>query len=256
MRILFINPNTSPGFTDKVAAIAGRRASSGTQVIVANSNAGPRSIESVYDELLSAPGTLQVALERIDEYDALVIACYSDHPTVYALREVTDKPVVGIAEASMLYACILGHRFSVVTTNQEWEPLLWDAVRHYGLAERCASVRSTGMAVLELESADSATTERKIIDAARLAVTQDGADVICLGCAGMAGLDDIVSQALGVPVIDGVVAALKLIEGALSAGWRTSKRLAYARPHHKDLDNLPEIFLAPYHRPDASPSPD
>lgn len=251
MRILFINPNTSPGFTDKVAAIAGRRAFPGTHVIATNPAAGPRSIESIYDELLSAPGTLQVALERLDECDALVIACYSDHPTVYALREVTDKPVVGIAEASMLYACILGHRFSVVTTNREWEPLLWDAVHHYGLAGRCASVCSTGMAVLELESADSATTERKIIDAARQAVEQDGADVICLGCAGMAGLDEVVSRALGVPVIDGVVAALKLMEGALAAGWLTSKRLAYARPHHKELDHLPAIFSQPYIRPDA-----
>jgi allantoin racemase len=251
MRILFINPNTSPGFTGKVRAIAGRHAAPGTEILAANPAAGPRSIESIYDELLSAAGTLEVALNHLDRCDALVIACYSDHPAVYALREITDKPVIGIAEASMLYACLLGHRFSVVTTNREWEPLLGDAVRHYGLAERCASVRSTGMAVLELETLDSRTTESKIIDAARLAVEQDGADVICLGCAGMAGLDDVVGQALHVPVIDGVVAALKLMEGAVSAGWHTSKRLAYARPHYKALDQLPALFLRPYAPPGA-----
>lgn len=246
MRLLFINPNTSAAFTAKIGAIAERHAAPGTVCLAVNPTAGPRSIESIYDELLSSAGTLQVAIEHLDQVDGIALACYSDHPTVYALREITSKPVVGIAEASMLLACILGHKFSVVTTNKEWEPLLWDAVRHYGLAERCASVRSTGMAVLELETADSATTDRKIIEAARLALEEDGAEVICLGCAGMAGLDEKVSAALNVPVVDGVVAALKLLEGAVATGLFTSKRTAYAQPHAKPLDNLPPIFSRPY----------
>lgn len=246
MRLLFINPNTSASFTEKVGTIAGRHAFPGTETVAVNPTSGPRSIESIYDELLSSIGTLEIAIENLDDYDAFVIACYSDHPTVYALREITDKPVVGIAEASMLLSCILGHQFSVVTTNREWEPLLWDAVRHYGLAERCASVRSTGMAVLDLETADGETTDTAIIAAARLAVEQDGADVICLGCAGMAGLDEKVAAALGVPVVDGVVAALKMLEGAVSAGLHTSKRLAYARPQYKDVINLKPIFTTPY----------
>lgn len=252
MNILLINPNTSPGFTEKVAAIAARHAFPGTKTIAVNPSSGPRSIESIYDELLSSSGTLQVAIERLDEFDAFVIACYSDHPTVYALREITDKPVIGIAEASMLLACILGHKFSVVTTNKEWEPLLWDAARHYGLAERCASVRSTGMAVLDLETASPEMTENAIIAAARRAVEEDGADVICLGCAGMAGLDQKVSAAVGVPVIDGVVAALKILEGVVAAGLRTSKRQAYAQPQFKALDNLDPIFAQPYARGDAN----
>ncbi len=246
MRILFINPNTSASFTAKIQAIAERHALPTTAVIATNPTAGPRSIECIYDELLSAAGTLEVAIRHLDDCDAFVIACYSDHPTVYALREITDKPVLGIAEASMLTACMLGHKFSVVTTNQEWEPLLSDAVRHYGLAERCASVRSTGMAVLALETAVPDHTDALIIQAARTAVEQDGADVICLGCAGMAGLDEKVAAALGVPVIDGVVSALKLLEGVVATGLRTSKRLAYARPQYKQLDNLPEIFARPY----------
>lgn len=249
MRILFINPNTSPGFTDKVRVIAAGHAFPGTETVAVNPAVGPRSIESIYDELLSAPGTLLAAIERLDEFDGFVIACYSDHPTVYALRELTDKPVIGIAEASMLVACVLGHAFSVVTTNKEWEPLLWDAARHYGLAGRCASVRSTGMAVLDLETASPETTEGAIIAAARWAVEQDGADVICLGCAGMAGLDRKVSAAVGIPVVDGVVAALKMLEGIVAAGWRTSKRLAYAQPQFKALDNLDPLFGSRYARP-------
>mgnify|MGYP001220191128 CR=1 FL=1 len=82
-----------------------------------------------------------------------------------------------------------------------------------------------------------------------MAVEQDGADVICLGCAGMAGLDKKVTAVLHVPVVDGVVSALKLLEGVAAAGLRTSKRLAYAQPQYKQLDNLPEIFARPYQKP-------
>jgi allantoin racemase len=246
MRILMINPNTSESFTEKIRSIAGRYALSTTQVLAVTAASGPRSIESIYDELLSSPGTLETALKYLDDCDGIVIACYSDHPTVYALREITDKPVVGIAEASMLTACMLGYKFSVVTTNREWEPLLWDAVRHYGLAERCASVRSTGMAVLALESASPEETYAMILSAARQAIAEDGAEVICLGCAGMAGLDKALEKELGIPVIDGVVGALKLLEGLIGYGLRTSKRLAYSRPGYKELVGLPVVFGQPY----------
>jgi allantoin racemase len=246
MRILFINPNTTDEFTARIAAIVNKYALPSTETKAVNPAQGPRSIESIYDELLSAPGTLEVLLAHRDQFDAFVVACYSDHPTVYAAREITDKPVLGIAEASMYMACMLGHKFSVVTTNAEWEPLLWDAVNHYGLAGRCASVRSTGMPVLALESAGDAEIQRLIANAARQAIEHDGAEVICLGCAGMTGLDKQLERELGVPVVDGVVAALKLLEGMVAYGLRTSKRRAYATPGRKELLGLPPIFDEPY----------
>lgn len=246
MRILLINPNTSEDFTHKIQTIASQYALPTTETLAVNPASGPRSIESIYDELLSAPGTIETALAHLDTCDAIVIACYSDHPAVYALREITDKPVVGIAEASMLIACLLGHKFSVVTTNREWVPLLWDAVRHYGLAERCASFRSTGMPVLALESASPEETYQMILNASRQALEQDGAEVICLGCAGMAGLDKRLQADLNVPVVDGVTGALKLLEGLVGYGLRTSKRLSYSRPGHKELLGYPAVFSTPY----------
>ncbi|OGO34359.1 MAG: hypothetical protein A2W35_19645 [Chloroflexi bacterium RBG_16_57_11] len=246
MRILLINPNTSHSFTAKIQAIAEKYATPGTIVQALNPESGPRSIESIYDELLSSPGTLEVSLANLDNFDAFVIACYSDHPTVYALREITDKPVLGIAEASIFVACLLGHKFSVVTTNREWEPLLWDAVRHYGMAERCASVRSTGMPVLALESASPDDTYRMILEASQQAINKDGAEVICLGCAGMSGLDKKLEAELHIPVVDGVVAALKLLEGLVGYGARTSKRLAYSQPGYKELVGYADIFSKPY----------
>lgn len=246
MRILFINPNTSEEFTAKVERVASKYASPGTEIVARTPAAGPSSIEGIYDELLSCAPTLQTALSELEHVDGIIIACYSDHPTVYALREITDKPVIGIAEASMLMASMFGYQFSIVTTNEEWVPLLWDAVRHYGLAERCASVRSTGMQVLELESKSQAEINALMLTASLKALDEDRAEVICLGCAGMAGLDKELEIKLGVPVIDGVVAALKLVEGAVGYGVKTSKRRAYAQPGYKKQINLPAVFATPY----------
>ena len=246
MKILLINPNTTQEFTDRILSIAQRYAAPSTEVAAMTPAYGPRSIESIYDELLSSMGTLELALSKLDEYDGFVIACYSDHPTIYALREVTDKPVLGIAEASMYMACMLGHKFSVVTTNEEWEPLLMDAVNHYGLADRCSSVRSTGMPVLALESASPEETYQMILTASKRAIDQDGAEVICLGCAGMTGMDKALENDLNVPVIDGVVSALKLIEGMVGYGVHTSKRKAYAIPGKKELVGVAPIFSKAY----------
>lgn len=248
MRILFINPNTSEEFTTKVERVAKSYAASGTEIVTRTPFAGPRSIEGMYDELLSCAPTLEVALPELGQVDGIVIACYSDHQAVYALREISDTPVIGIAEASMLMASMLGYRFSVVTTNEEWVPLLWDAVRHYGLAERCASVRSTGMQVLDLESKDETEVKALMRETSFMALNEDHAEVICLGCAGMSGLDKDLELELGVPVVDGVVAALKLLEGAAAYGIKTSKCRAYARPRYKELVNLPEIFATAYQK--------
>ena len=246
MRLLMLNPNTTASFTNRILEIARQTAAIGTEIVALNPTAGPRSIESVYDELLSAQGTLELALANLDACDGLCIACYSDHPAVYALREITTKPVLGIAEASMVMACLLGRKFSVVTTNDEWVPLLADAAKRYGLAERCASVRATGMPVLALDSGDEEQNFNDIVHQAQLALDEDEAEVICLGCAGMAGLDKRLEQAIGAPVVDGVKSAVKLLEGLVSCGLTTSKRRTYAQPRCKELVNLPEIFQKPY----------
>lgn len=246
MRILLINPNTSEEFTKRIQAIADRYVFPGTTAVALNPTSGPRSIESIYDELLSSPGTLELVITHMDDYDAFVIACYSDHPTIYALREITNKPVLGIAEASMYVACMLGYSFSIVTTNEEWEPLLWDAVRHYGLTERCASVRSTRMPVLALEAASPEETTGLILKTAQQAIANDNAEVICLGCAGMAGMDKALQDVLGIPVLDGVVCALKLLEGLVGYGVSNSKKRAYAQPSRKPIVGLPKIFGAVY----------
>jgi len=246
MKILLINPNTSDDFTRSIQKTAGQYALPGTEVVAVNPASGPRSIESVYDELLSAPGTLELVINERDNFDGFIIACYGNHTTTYAAREITDKPVLEIAEASMYVACMLGDKFSIISTNDEWGPIMWKTVKAYGLTQRCASVRTAGMPVLALESAGKQDAYHQILAEARRAIDEDGAEVICLGCAGMVDLDKRLEAALDVPVLDGVVCAIKLLEGVLGYGVRTSKRKAFAPPGRKELLNLPPVFARPY----------
>ena len=243
-----LNPNTTASFTHRILGIANQSAAPGTEIVALNPTTGPRSIESVYDELLSAQGTLELAIANMDSYDAIGIACYSDHPVVYALREITAKPILGIAEASMYMACMISWKFSVITTNNEWVPLLYDAVKRYGLAERCASVRAMDMPVLALESGDEEENFQAIVRQAQMALSVDSAEAICLGCAGMSGMDKRLEQAVGVPVLDGVACVVKLLEGLVGCGLLTSKKKTYSQPHSKELVNLPPIFQKPYRK--------
>lgn len=246
MKILVINPNTSDEFNRKLAQTAKAYALSSTEVSVVSAASGPKSIEGIYDEALSVQGTLQVFLDREKAFDGFVVACYSDPLAVYAMREISTKPVLGIAEASVYLACLLGSTFSIVTTNDRWKPLLLEAVRKYGVESRCASVRTTGLRVLDLEGGGEEDVATAIERTAQAAVTEDGAEVICLGCAGMSGLDKILETKLGVPVLDGFVCALKLLELFDQYGLKHSKRLTFGTPLPKELAGLPRRFSGAY----------
>jgi len=247
VRVLILNPNTSEVFTSAIQMAADKYKAPGTQVTAMNPASGPRSIESVYDQLLSCQPCLEVFINCARDYDGFVVACFGDHPVIQAAREITSKPVLGMFEASLYTACMLGYRFSVVNTgDRARDPRLWDALRRYGVAHRCASDRPTGMTVLDLESAGESSVRQRITDEARRAVEEDGADVIILGCAGMVGLDKEVQSKVGVPVVDGVAAALKLIEALIGYGVETSKAGAYSLPEAKELLNLAPVFRKPY----------
>lgn len=242
MKVLVVNPNTSQEITERINSTVQKYAASTTECTTLRPEYGPRSIESIYDALLSSPGTLEAVIPHLNEYDAFLMACYADHPVISAVREITDKPVVGMAEASMHMACMLGHRFSIVTSTNPWIPLLYDGIQRFGLSTRCASVRAIGLPVLT----GPAETLAAITQVAQEAVLRDGAEVICLGSASMTGLDKPLEQILKVPVLDGIVCGLKFLEGMGAYGVGTSKRLAYSVPHQKEQLNLSPIFQKPY----------
>jgi allantoin racemase len=246
MKILIINPNTTASFTKAVQEAVDKYKNVGTEVLAVNPTTGPETIESIFEEMLSGTPTLEVFLSHEADFDGFIIACYGNEGLVQAAREATSKPVIGITEASYHMACLLGRKFSVVTTGDRWESLLWDSVRLHGLESRCASMRPTSIPTSELEASGDEVVRQHLLKEARKAIEEDGADVILLGCAGMTGFDKVLEAELGVPVIDGVVAALKLMEGLIGYGVKTSKRNAYLPLDPVDLRNLPPIFKKAY----------
>lgn len=227
MRLLVINPNTSKEMTERIRSTAEDAAGGMAEIEAVIPPAGPESIESQFEEIVSAYAVLEMLQSSVSEYDGIIVACYSHHPVTGALRELQEAPVMGIMEASIYQALPLGHRYSIVTTAARWQPMLEEGVRLLGLAERCASIRSSGLAVLDLERLPQAEIVSRLCEEARLAVIEDGAEVICLGCAGMAGLEESIRDAVDVPVIDGVRAAVLNTIALVRNGARTSKRNLY-----------------------------
>jgi allantoin racemase len=232
MKLLVINPNTSPSMTTQIGLLAMRAARTGTDVTCMSPDFGPRSIEGHVEEAIAAAATLEVVARERDAFDAFVIACFGD-PGLSAARELTSAPVVGIAEAAMLLSTLVAHRFSIVTVIPRVIPLLEDLVRRNHLEGRCASIRATGLSVLELEQ-DWDRAEELMIAEAAAAVQNDGAEAICLGCAGMGTLHERMVSRLDVPVLEGVAAAVTLAEALHSLGLRTAKRRAYRAPEPKE----------------------
>jgi len=241
MRIKIINPNTTQSMTEKIGACARAAARAGTQVIAVSPAMGPVSIESHYDEALAAPGVLaEIASGERAGCDAYIIACFGD-PALLAARELARGPVIGIAEAAMHVAALLGQRFSVVTTLARTAGQAWHLAEIYGMKRFCANVRACELPVLALEDAAEQPLER-ITAECRRALAEDGSDVIVLGCAGMADWCTQIAHTLGVPVVDGVSAAMELAQSLVALKLSTSKRGELAAPLPKPVLGLLEGF--------------
>jgi allantoin racemase len=237
MKLLVVNVNTTASMTDAIAASARSVAAPGTEVIGLTPTIGAESVEGNFESYLAAVAVMNAVVTYPDRFDAVIQAGFGEHGRE-GLQELLDVPVVDITEAAGHVACLLGHRYSVVTTLDRTVPLIEDRLTLAGLSARCASVRSSGLSVLDLER-DPEATVKAIVAAAEHAVRDDRAEVICLGCGGMAGLDDAVRLATGVPVVDGVTAAVKLAESLVALGLSTSKVRTYAPPRAKRLTGWP-----------------
>lgn len=230
MRILVVNPNTTASMTEKIGRAARRVASPGTEIVAVNPEEGPASIEGYYDEAMSLAGLLEV-IRSSQGFDAFVIACFDD-TGLDAARCLTDRPVIGIGEAAYHMASMVSNKFSVVTTLARSVPALEHNLVRYGLASRCARVRSSEVAVLDLERPGTDARQRISAEVGR-AISEDRAEAIALGCAGMTDLAAALSLEHGVPVIDGVVSAIALAEGMVRIGLRTTRTGGYAPPAEK-----------------------
>lgn len=237
MRILVTNVNTTRTVTDAIAEQALRCASPGTEIVALTPHFGPESVEGNFESYLAAAAVLDRIATYSGDFDAVVLAGFGEHGRE-GLQELLDVPVIDITEAAAHTACLLGRTYSVVTSLDRAVPQIEDRLKLAGLLERCTSVRASGLPVLQLEADPGAAVEA-IVRQARHAVEQDRAEVICLGCGGMAGLDKEVAAATGVPVVDGITAAVALAETLHRQGLRTSKIRTYARPRTKTITSWP-----------------
>ena len=215
MRLLIVNPNSTASMTEAIGASARAVAGPATDVVAVNPVGGPPSIESDDDERRCIPGLLdevQKAAASGHGPDAVVIACFGD-PGLEQVRAAVDVPVLGIAQAAMHAAALSAGNFSVVTSMSSTVPTAWSLAKTY-TPSQCLGVYATDIPVLVLDS--DPTTIEPVGDLCEKALAQDGSRAIVLGCAAMAKFAAPLTARLGVPVVDGVVAATLLAEALVT----------------------------------------
>lgn len=227
-KILVINPVADSKWNKTDSDYLKKIAREGMVVEVVNIKVGPSSIETFYDEAFALPGILKTVDEYKTKCDAIVINCFAD-PAVNAARELTDVPVVGPAEASMMIALMLGHNFGVISTFKNSGPWIELQARNIGIEQRLAGAIGIDIPVLELEK-DLKKTARYLVDAARYLIESKGAEVIVLGCTGMAPVAKTIKEELEVPVIEPMATAFKVAELIISLKLTHSKTGLYMTP--------------------------
>jgi allantoin racemase len=233
MRILVLNANTSDVVTEKVAAAARAAASPGTEIVAVTGTFGGRVIGSRAEHAIGEHSTLALVARHAPGCDAVVIGVSYD-TGLRAARELLDVPVVGMTEAGLLTACMLGGSIGVVTFGRRVLPLYKELVASYGLAARIA-----GWRVLESTAAYGRGAhpelDREIVAAARDLVDRDHAEVILLTGAVMAGVPARLQADLPVPMVDCVVCGVRQAEVLASLRFPKPHAGSYASPGGREL---------------------
>lgn len=234
MKLHIINPNTSRRMTEMIRSSAEQAAAFGTEIVCEGLRRGPEYADCAYDGVIVSHELVQMVqadMRMAAGYDAYVVASFAD-PALDALRELTDKPVVGIAESALHFASFLGYKFAVINTLPRLERTFEDDVRRAGASDRLAVVKLPPYRVSSfLESTEDA--KAMLVKTAREAIEQDGAEVIILAGGMLAGYAGFLSAAIGAPVLDGVKCAVKMAEALAALGLTTSKIKTYAWPDAK-----------------------
>ena len=233
MKIKVINPNMTDSMTESIGIAARKYANPDTEIVAVSAKSGVSSIECYVDEFLSVPAVLEeIAKGDLEGCDAYVIACFSD-PGLQAAREVTDKPVLGICESAIMAAKVLAPSFSIVSVLDRGVKLTADIVESYGAASFCKSIRSSGLGVLDF-GRDPERGMRALEEQCKLAVKEDKAECVLLGCAGFVDFVEKLNKELGVPVLDGVSPAVKFAEAMVGMKLSTCKYNTWKAPEPKD----------------------
>ncbi|KAF2825622.1 hydantoin racemase-like protein [Ophiobolus disseminans] len=240
--ILIINPNSTSQMTEGLKPLVDALQFKDTAHEYFTAPSGPKSINNEDDARESVDHCLPALRQALERHDGFLVACYSQHPLVPLLKEesvvkAARKPVTGIFEASVSTSLQVIHpdeKFGIVSTGKVWEDILSEAtVAFLGTgseaSKRFAGVETTGLTATDLHDAPAEEVRKRMKDAVKRLLKKGSVGAICLGCAGMAGMDQMVREAcieeLGevdgqrVRVVDGVVAGVAWLEGAIRAGY-------------------------------------
>jgi len=238
MKLLLINPNISQSVSDLIEAEARRAAAPGTEVTVMTAPFGMAYIETRFESLIGAYATATIAAEQCGNYDAIVVAAFGD-PGIDGLREALDIPVVGLTESALMSACLLGKRFSIIAISRRITAWYREVVQANGLEGRLASIRclDTPLRSIGAVQEDHGEALRALCQAA---VDEDGADVLIIAGAPLAGLARSIKAQIPVPVVDGVSSAVCHAQTLVSLNPSPAQRGSFARPPKKEHKNLPQ----------------
>ena len=240
MRILLVNPNISDSVSDLIRAEAQRSASPGTQIEVRTAPFGVAYIETRFEALVGAYATAQVAAEECANFDAVVVAAFGD-PGLAGLRELLPVPVTGMTEAALASAHLLGHRISIIAISQRIQAWYREVVESYGFGSRLASIRALDRPLSAIGGVQEEHAQALQALAER-AVSEDGAEVIILAGAPLAGLARSLHGRLRVPVVDGVSSAVRHAETLVALKPGQAQRGSFARPPVKPHRGLPDAI--------------
>lgn len=213
--LIVLNPNSTQAVTDGIAAALRPLESFGVPIRCETLAEGPPGIESQADADAVVPALLARAARLEEAALGFVIACFGD-PGLFALRDRTALPVIGIQEAAVMRALTLGQRFGVISILPASVPRHLRAFGAMGVLPRLAADRALGLGVAEL--ADIRRTEARMQEVGQRLRDEDGADVLILGCAGMAGRRAMLEEVLGLPVVEPCQAGAAMALGAIALG--------------------------------------
>ncbi len=238
MRLLMLNPNTSQGVTELIAKAGRSAAAPGTEITTMTAERGVPYIATRAEAVIGGAVALEMLAEVHQDYDAVVIAAFGD-PGLGGARELFPVPVIGLAEAGMLTACMLGRRFSIVTFAQALTPWYAECVEWHGLRDRCGGINSLDG---PFESINDVQNEKEalLVDLALKSIARDESDVIVLAGAPLAGLAHQIADRVPVPVVDCVAASVKQAETLAALRARKATVGTFRRPSAK-----PSTGLAP-----------
>ncbi|WNJ90336.1 aspartate/glutamate racemase family protein [Bosea sp. 685] len=242
MRILLLNPNTTEAITQRLLVAAKAVATPGTEIVPLTAPRGVPYIASRAEAQIGGAIALDMLAEHHHAVDAAIIAAFGD-PGLMGARELFDIPVVGMAEAAMLTACMLGKRFSIVTFARALGPWYEECVAMHGLGGRCAGIRMLDETFADIGDVQE-EKEEVIVALANRAVAEDGADCVILAGAPLAGLAAKVAHRIPVPVIDQIGAALKQAEALVALRPRKASAGTFRRPPAKPTLGLSEALAA------------